>query len=172
MLTLDITPFSSGHHHVTLHPPPDAVDLDPDAFRDLEVEADLHCRPDRILVHLTVEGTATLTCDRTLEPYDQPLEGTYTVLFGPSSLVGSESDRYDEVRPLHRTDQEIDLTDIVRDTLRLAIPQRRIAPGAEEESIPTTFGEPDETEQDEPDIDPRWSELKQLRDDLDDQDAS
>jgi len=174
MLTLDITSFQSGYHHVVLNPDPSDLDLEPDAFSDILVEADLQCHTDRILVDLHAEGTAQLTCDRTLQEYDQPLAGEYTVLFGPPEMAGRESDRYDEVRALDRTAREIDLTDIVRDTLQLAIPQRRIAPGAEEEPITTTFGEPDEKEQTEEDeaIDPRWSALEDLRDDLpDDPDA-
>jgi uncharacterized protein len=172
MLTLDITPFASGFHHVTLDPAPEDVDLDPDRFHSLHVEMDLQCHRDRIVVDLDAEGMAVLTCDRTLQRYDQPLQGSYKVLFGPPSMAGEESETYDEIRALQRTDREIDLTDIVRDTLKLAIPQRRIAPGAAEESIKTTFGEPDEAEQqaEEDAIDPRWSELAALRSELADED--
>jgi uncharacterized protein len=170
MLTLDITPFRSGFYHVTLDPAPDDVDLEPETFHDLHVEADLQCHRDRIVVDLDVEGYAKLTCDRTLQTYDQPLSGGYTVLFGPPSMAGDESEKYDEIRALRRTDREIDLTDIVRDTLRLAIPHRRVAPGAEEESIQTTFGEPDASDSspDEGAVDPRWSALESIRDELPD----
>lgn len=164
MITVDITPFSSGSHHVELDPESGAAGLDPAVFSDLHVEADLQVHRDRILAHLTVEGTAELTCDRTLRRYDQPLEGQYSVLFGPASMVGQEGDAFDEVRALDPTDREIEITDVVRETLLLAIPQRTIAPGAEEEEIDTSFGEPEETDEDEP-IDPRWNKLKQLKED-------
>mgnify|MGYP002760714283 FL=1 len=164
MVTIDITDFQSGVHDVELHPDAEDADLDPSTFRDLHVEAELHCRRDRILAHLNVAATATLTCDRTLNPYDESLEGTYSVLFGPASMVGREGDRFDEVRALDPTDREIDVTDIVRDTLLLAVPQRTIAPGAEDEDLTTTFGEPDDAEAgSQDDIDPRWSKLKELK---------
>jgi uncharacterized protein len=165
MLTIDITPYTSGVHRVELDPAPEAVDLEPDTFKNLHVEATLQAHRDRILVHLRATATAELTCDRTLTTYDQPLEGTYSVLFGPESMVGTESDRYDEVRPLSPTDNEVDVTDVVRDTIQLAIPQRTIAPGAENEALQTTYGAPSGEDDDEKAVDPRWSKLQELRDD-------
>jgi uncharacterized protein len=164
MVTIDITSFQSGVYEVDLNPEAEDADLDPSTFRDVHVAAELHCRRDRILAHLDIQATATLTCDRTLQPYDESLEGSYSVLFGPASMVGREGDRFDEVRPLDPTDREIDVTDIVRDTILLSIPQRTIAPGAEEEDIDMTFGEPDDEETEtEETVDPRWSKLKELK---------
>lgn len=162
MLTVDITPFSSGIHHLELTPSADDVGLDPTTFDDIHVDAVLQCHRDRILVKMQVTATAELTCDRTLQPYEQPLDGHYSLLFGPPSMVGQEGEEFEEVRPLDPADREIDITDVVRDTLLLAIPQRQIAPGAEEESITQEFGAADSSEE-EP-IDPRWSELKKLKD--------
>lgn len=163
MLTIDITSLPEGSHQFELTPSARAVNLDPSTFSGIEVDAVLQHHRDRILVKLQARATATLTCDRTLRKYEQTVEGDYNVLFGPPSMVGREGEEFDEVRPLHATDQEIDLTDVVRDTLLLAIPQRQIAPGAEEESIARTFGEPQDDAEDGP-TDPRWSELEKLKD--------
>lgn len=165
MLQIDITPFKAGEvHEIELAPPAETLDLDePDRFSDIEVEARLDVHRDRILVTLQVKGEATLTCDRTLREYQQSLGGTYRVLFGPEHMAGQEGDAFEEVRPLDPSDREIDLTELVRDTLLLAIPQRRIAPGAEEEDIQTEFGVPEEAPE-EP-VDPRWEKLRELRDD-------
>lgn len=164
MVTIDITSFQSGVYEVELDPKAEDADLDPSTFRDVHVAAELHCRRDRILAHLDIGATATLTCDRTLQPYDEFLEGSYSVLFGPAAMVGREGDRFDEVRALDPTDREIEVTDIIRDTILLSIPQRTIAPGAEEEDIDMTFGEPDDEEAETEDaVDPRWSKLKDLK---------
>lgn len=163
MLTVDISSLSEGIHHLEFTPSAADVDLDPSTFEDVCVEAELQYHLDRILVKLTATATAELTCDRTLQPYDQPVKGGYSLLFGPPSMVGQEGDEFEEVRPLTPSDQEIDLTDVVRDTVLLALPQRRVAPGAEEEDIDREFGAPDEEEEAD-DIDPRWSELRKLRD--------
>lgn len=163
MLTVDISSLSEGIHHLEFTPSATDVDLDPTTFGDIHVETELQYHMDRILVKLTVDATAELTCDRTLRPYYQPVEGQYSLLFGPPSMVGKEGDEFEEVRPLTPSDQEIDLTDVVRDTVLLALPQRRVAPGAEDMEIDREFGAPeDEEETDE--IDPRWDELRKLRD--------
>lgn len=165
MLRIDITTCKSGVHHVERSPSADDLGLDPDTFEDIHVEARLDCHRDRILVSVAVRGVATLTCDRTLRPYQQPLEGQYRVLFGPEEMVGAESENFDEVRPLHPSDREIDVTDLVRDTLLLAVPHRKVAPGAEEEEIQVEFGSADPAEGEAQDIDPRWEALRKLRDD-------
>lgn len=165
MVTVNIGSLSSGTHRVTLRPSAEEADLDPTTFEDLEVDAELQCHRDRVLVNLEARATAKLTCDRTLRAYEQPVEGDYSVLFGPASMVGREGEEFEEVRPLDPTDQEIDLTEVIRDTLLLALPQRRVAPGAEEESIDQEFGASEEEEEEERPVDPRWSELRKLRDD-------
>lgn len=161
MLTVDVSSLSPGIHHREFTPSATEVELDPTTFEDIEVAVELQYHRDRILVKLETSATAELTCDRTLKPYEQPVEGQYGLLFGPPEMVGQEGEEFEEVRPLTPSDQEIDLTDVVRDTLLLSLPQRRVAPGAEEEPIDREFGAP---EDDEP-IDPRWSELEKLKDD-------
>ena len=165
MLTVDITELSDGIHQLEMDPTADQAGLDPTTFEDVHVDAELQCHRDRILVKLHATATAQLTCDRTLKDYDEPVEGQYNLLFGPPSMVGQDGEEFEEVRPLQPSDNEIDLTDVVRDTLLLALPQRQIAPGAEDEPIAQEFGAPDEAEaDDEEDIDPRWDELRKLRD--------
>lgn len=163
MLTVDISSLPTGIHHLEFAPSATEVDLDPTTFEDIRVDVELQYHRDRILVKLDARARAELTCDRTLQAYEQPVEGHYNLLFGPPAMVGQEGEEFEEVRPLHPSDQEIDLTDVVRDTLLLALPQRRVAPGAEEESIAREFGAPEDDEE-EP-VDPRWSELRKLRDD-------
>ena len=165
MLTIDITSLSTGIHHFEFAPSASQADLDPTTFSDVQVDAELQYHRDRILVKMHATATAELTCDRTLQPYDEALEGQYNVLFGPPSMVGQEGEEFEEVRPLDASDREIDLTDMVRDTLLLAIPQRRIAPGAEDEPIEREFGATDDAgEDDSTPVDPRWSALEELKD--------
>ncbi|PSQ96679.1 MAG: hypothetical protein BRD55_05205 [Bacteroidetes bacterium SW_9_63_38] len=164
MLTVDITELSDGIHQLEMDPTVDEAELDPTTFEDLHVDAELQVHRDRILVKLHATATVHLTCDRTLREYDQPVEGQYNLLFGPPSMVGQEGEEFEEVRPFRPSDKEIDLTDVVRDTLLLALPQRQIAPGAEDEPIAREFGAPDDEDAAEDDIDPRWEELRKLRD--------
>lgn len=163
MLGIDVTPLKPGLHEVTLTPPPEALSLDPDTFRDVVVEAQLDHEQERTLVTFTAQAVASLVCDRTAVRFDQPVEGSYTILFVlPEHLDQFGDGTDDDVRPLPQPGAELDLTDAVRDTLLLALPTRRIAPGAEDEELPVTFGA--ELDEEGNTIDPRWEALKKLRD--------
>lgn len=159
MFTIEIGALEPGVHSLKFEPGAASLELDPDRFKGVEVEARLDVTERRILVSLSARATATLECDRTLRKFDQVLEGSYHMLYGPPGFIDADEDAYDEVRELEPTDQEIDLTSVVRDTILLAIPARCIAPGAEEEDIPTKFGAPEEEES----IDPRWAALRELK---------
>ncbi|MFB6273570.1 MAG: DUF177 domain-containing protein [Salinibacter sp.] len=163
MLTIDIASLSTGIHNLEFSPSAEQVNLDPSTFDDIDLDVALQYHRDRILVKLDAAATATLTCDRTLQAYDEEIKGSYNVLFGPPSMVGQEGDEFEEVRPLEPSDQEIDLTDVVRDTVLLAIPQRKIAPGAEDEPLQREFGATEEEPNENEPVDPRWSDLKDLK---------
>ncbi len=165
MLRIDITSFEAGEaYELNLTPTPEAADLDPETFDDIRAAVRLDVHRDRILVTLTARAQATLTCDRTLRSFAQPVQGSYCVLYGPPHMVGQDGDAFEEVRPLDASAREIDISDVVRDTLLLALPQRKIAPGAEDEDLQMTFAPSEADEPDEASIDPRWEKLRELRD--------
>lgn len=159
MISIDIKSLKPGIYTYDWDPTADSLDLDPEVFDELHVAVQLDFHPSRILAHLETTAEARLICDRTLVQFSQQVEGAHTILFSAEGLVeaGDESD--DDVRELKSSDEEIDLTDLVRDTFVLSIPVRKIAPGAEEEEIPLAFGTPDAGEGA---IDPRWEALRKL----------
>ena len=161
MLRIDLAPLDEGVHTVALTPEAEAVGLDPDQFADLRVVATLDLFNDRVLVTLQASASATLECDRTLAQFEQPVEGVYRILFVPPSFARRDDDTYEEVRVLDDADRTLDLTDAVRDTVLLAVPARKVAPGAEDVEIPTRFGAP--AAGDEAAIDPRWEALRALQ---------
>lgn len=163
MLTIDIAALEEGVHEVELTPAPDELELDPERFSDVHVRARLDLHNRRLLVMLDAEANASLVCDRTLEPFDETINGSYSLLFVPPEFArkARDEDDFEEVRQLDSSDREVDVTDAVRDTLLLAIPQRCVAPHARDIEIETTFGKPEDAP-----VDPRWEALSDL--DLDD----
>lgn len=156
MLTIHITSLDAGIHELELEGGADDVGLDEEVFGDVLIDVRLDRGEDRIFVSFTATSTARLECDRTLQPFVQPLEGSFDLVFLPEDEAGGAS--YDEnVRVLKPEDEEIDIADAVRDTLLLAVPQRKVAPGADEVEIPTEFADQDDS------IDPRWEALRKLR---------
>lgn len=169
MLSLDLTPFEPGLHEITLTPTPEDLDLDPEAFADIVVDVRLDYQEDHALVLLTVRATATLECDRTLEMFRQQVSGRHDVLFlAPHEMErrrgpdGEIAEGEDDVYELPEPGVPLDLTTPVRDTILLALPIRRIAPGAEDREIPLVFGALSD-EEGEP-LDARWEALRRLKD--------
>ena len=154
MLRIDLRSLEPGHHEMTLESAPEEVGLDGDVFSNILVEVRLDYDGKKAFVRIRTSAMATLVCDRTLVNFDQSITSEHSVLFTPEE----GSDENLEMRPISGTDEELDITDIVRDTILLSVPVRKIAPGAEEEEIPVAFGEPAEA-----DIDPRWEALRALK---------
>lgn len=159
MLRIKINTLSQGVHDFELEPSAEDLDLDPGCFSDIHVDARLDVYAERILAHLDMRADAALECDRTLRPFTQPVTGTYSVLFARPELVESGETDFADIRALLPADTEIDVTEAVRDTLMLALPVRRIAPGAEDMEIQTHFGAPASEDV----IDPRWEALRKLQ---------
>ena len=155
MLRVPIAHLPDGLHEEALRPDAADLDLDPDVFSGVEVDARLDVAERRVLVAYTVRATARLECDRTLAMYDEPIEGAHAVLFD-ADADGED----DDVRPLAADAVALDVTEPVRDTLLLALPLRRVSPAARDAEIPTAFGGPSEGEP----ADDRWAALRALRD--------
>ena len=147
MFAIGIEALAPGVHERTFKPEVEALELDPSVFRDVEVTARLDVAEGRILVSLTVRAHATLECDRTLRSFDQPIEGAYRILFSCAGFASDRKGSCNEVRIMDPSDRVLDLTDVTRDTLLLAVPARRVAPGAEDIDIPIRFGVPQGTQE-------------------------
>ncbi|GAB5536955.1 MAG: DUF177 domain-containing protein [Rubricoccaceae bacterium] len=167
MFRVPIDPLSDGVHSETLQPSAEDLGLDPEIFSGIEVDLRLNLNGRRILAMFDTRATARLECDRTLEMYGQPIEGSHAVLFVPPEAadeVGDDDD--DDVRVLADADTDIDLTEPIRDTLKLAVPLRHVSPAGEALDIQTTFGEADD------DSESPWAALQALRPDAESDSSS
>ena len=159
MLKIDIRSLKTGPHELEFDVDPVDLGLEEQSFRDIHVSARLDIDERHIFVRFRVTAVASLLCDRTLVDFDQPVRGSYQANFVQPGDIEPENED-DSLFPLTAGQEDIDLTDIVRDTLMLSVPIRKIAPGAEDKDIPTSFGEATES-----DFDPRWGPLAKLRPD-------
>ena len=116
MFRVYIASLPVGLHQEVLHPSAEDLDLDPDVFSDVEVALALDVAERRVVATYTARATARLECDRTLAMYDQPVAGDHAVLF----TADAPPEDGDDVFVL--TDDAVDLTEPVRDTLLLALP--------------------------------------------------
>ncbi len=156
MVRIDIASLKGGVNRLEFEPLAEELELDPNLFSDVRVRAEVDVRSDQILVRFEAAALAHLICDRTLKPFTQDVSGSYAVLFSSRERMTMEG--VDDVRSFSASDRTIDVSEPVRDTLILALPTKRVAPGADHVEIPNRFGEADEEE-----IDPRWEALRGLR---------
>ncbi len=133
--------------------------LDPGQFADLQVEIRAEPAGGNVEVQVRAQAMASLICDRTLEEFRWPVDGSCSVLFMASSASanGVVDDSHDEVHYFGVHDKTIDVTAIVRDTILLAIPVRKVSPAAASLDIQTVFGGP------ESGVDARWETLLSIR---------
>ena len=132
-------------------------------FKEGYLELDIERLHDSVKVDFFVEGTACLTCDRSLEVFDYPISRSYTVLFRVEHNE-DEEDEFTAARKLDLNKNKIDLSDMVRETILLDSPIKKLHPRFLDEDGNATkfeidFGGDDLPEGD----DSRWEALKKIQ---------
>lgn len=124
-----------------------------------------------IQMNFHIEGTIELTCDRSLELFDQPVSFDSRMIF----KYGDEAKELSEdVMVINKDCQTINLADLLNEFIGLEIPMKKLHPKFQEEEeenddefIMVYSSEQDEIEsdeqQEEQDVDPRWAALKKLK---------
>lgn len=125
-------------------------------------------------LYFLITGTIKLICDRTLEPFDYPINIKQKLIlkFGDQDEVLT-----DEIEMIKRDAQQINIAHYIYEFIGLAIPMKKLHPklakGHYEEneegilvySSGTSSGDDDSGMPDSADsIDPRWQILKNIRD--------
>ena len=112
-----------------------------------------------------VSGTAKLICDRSLEPFDYPLETAHKIVFKYGT---EEMEVTDEIVTIPHDKVSLDVGQYLYEFIALALPLKRIHPKYQQED-----DENDEVEgkviyttstesENESEADPRWEILKNL----------
>ena len=115
-----------------------------------------------------IKGAARLICDRSLEPFDFPIENTNKIVF----KYGEEFQEItDEIVVIPRDTATLELGQYMYEFIALEIPLKKLHPKFKDEAneddvsegkIVYSSGTTDEKKDDE-DIDPRWNILKKLK---------
>lgn len=116
----------------------------------------------------SISGTARLICDRSLEPFDFPIETVNKMVFkyGPE-----EAEVTDEIMTIPQDKATLNIGQFLYEYIALALPMKRIHPKFQEQEE----DDDDETEgkiiytsqtkeaENGSSIDPRWEALKKLK---------
>jgi uncharacterized protein len=113
-----------------------------------------------------IKGTARLLCDRSLEPFDQPVSLVKKVVFKYGETASEESD---EIIIIPRDQTSLELGQLMYEFICLEIPIKRLHPRFAEESDDdetegsVVYRSDAEDESESESIDPRWSQLLKLK---------
>jgi uncharacterized protein len=123
-----------------------------------------------INMNIKVKGSVELTCDRSLEPFDFPLDTDNKILF---KFGDRDEEVSDEIIIIDRNTQRLNVAQHIYDFISLAIPMKKIHPRFQEEEededdetevkLIYTSGTEEEINEEEEDVDPRWKILKNLK---------
>jgi uncharacterized metal-binding protein YceD (DUF177 family) len=115
-----------------------------------------------------IQGKVELTCDRSLEPFDFPIETTRKMLF---KYGEKDEEITDEIMTISRETVSIELGQFIYEFITLAIPLKKLHPRFQDEVdeedsegkiVYSSSDKPTETKNGE-EIDPRWNMLKKLK---------
>jgi uncharacterized metal-binding protein YceD (DUF177 family) len=137
----------------------------------LKADVELEKTESLLTFHFDIKGHVRLTCDRSLEEFDQPvdLQATFRIKYGEEN---AELD--DDLWQITPNTQTIDISQHLFDYIGLSLPMKKLHPRFVEEDeeedddqdiliyTSRTDSATGEDEDDEDDTDPRWDALRNL----------
>lgn len=132
------------------------------------VDVELNKHETFIEADFKIKGTATLICDRSLEPFDYPIKSKHKLLF---KFGEADQEISDEIIMINRETATLELGQYIYEFIALAVPMKKLHPRFEAEEneqeneagkIVYTSESKEEPKEDEP-TDPRWNILKKLK---------
>ncbi len=157
-------PEGESRHDKILEP--EDLDLTPYEFTGGVISIRFNRQRRFIEVNYDLEGGVQLTCDRSLETFDHPIDTSYNVIF-KTDVEKETEDENGAVRKFNFSGNTFSIEKEVRDSVLLRIPIKKIHPkfkdeeGIVKEFEEKSFNEPPEEEEDP--IDPRWEKLKKIK---------
>lgn len=117
-----------------------------------------------------IKGAVKLVCDRSLDPFDQPLRTEKKLVF---KYGDADQELSDEIIMIHRDSDSLELGQYMFEFIALEVPMKKLHPRFREEEseddesegkiIYSSKPSPDEDDRGSDDIDPRWEILKKLK---------
>jgi uncharacterized protein len=119
-----------------------------------------------------LKGVATLVCDRSLEPFEYPIESRREIVF---KFGDKDEEMSDEIIMIHRDTATLELGHYLYEFIALAVPMKKLHPKFQNETwdeeeenaagklVYTSETKSDDGTDDDDATDPRWDILKKLK---------
>lgn len=140
----------------------------------LDVTVDLEKTPLHIRMTFSIKGNVELICDRSLDPFEFPIDSVNALIFQFSEEEGEITD---EIIAIKREAIKINIAQYIYEFINLEVPIKKLHPRFQDDEINNDdetetlliYSTEDENEEksDSPTedlIDPRWLALKSLKD--------
>lgn len=117
----------------------------------------------------SISGSVKLTCDRSLETFDHPIETDKKLVF---KYGDSNQELSDEIVMIHRDSDSLELGQYIFEFIALEVPMKKLHPRFRDEDsddesegkiIYSSKSAPDDENTGGDEIDPRWEILKKLK---------
>lgn len=123
----------------------------------LDVKLDLIKESSLLDLHFHIKGNVTLSCDRCLGVFDNPVDGDFRLVIKFGDIFAEESD---EVVVLPLTESNIDVKQYLFEYINLLLPIKRVHQN-ENDCDPNMIEKLQNHE--ELETDPRWDALKNIK---------
>jgi len=115
-----------------------------------------------ITLEFNILGSIELTCDRSLELFDYPIDVTKSIVY---KYGDEEKELSEDVFVILKTTQEIRIDAFLYELINLEVPMKKLHPRFledENEEDEMIFTSESDEEKEEDSVDPRWEALKKL----------
>ncbi|GHE60298.1 YceD family protein [Roseivirga thermotolerans] len=120
-----------------------------------------------IQVNYKIDGTVVLSCDRSLDLFDFPVNTEHNIIY---KYGDEEKELSEDVFVIDKNTQVLNVANILFEFIGLQIPMKKLHPRYEDEEMDTEEGQmvyssalEKDIEQEEDTTDPRWAALKNLK---------
>lgn len=137
---------------------------------DFRADVDVNKHETFLEVDFKIKGTATLLCDRSLEPFEFPIKSSHKIVF---KYGDRDEEITDEITMINRDTATLELGQYLYEFIALDVPMRKLHPRfkdeeeaedeASEGKIVYSSGDSTEDDSEDENIDPRWNILKKLK---------
>lgn len=110
-----------------------------------------------------IKGKVNLVCDRSLEPFEHPVNSSHRIVF---KFGDHDEEITDEIVMIHRDTATLEIGQYLYEFILLAVPLKKLHPRFQDEEAENTEGGIIYTSGDDstaPEGDPRWEILKKLK---------
>lgn len=163
MISFRLNELPAGVSEETLSVDASDLDLEDTEITRVNIVLRFNKQEENIRIGCRISAHARLTCDRSLEVYEDKLESRYEVVY-QSKVTEEREDLSAILKVLEPSKNVMDITREIRDSVLLSIPVKKLHPRFYSDGAITDFfvryGSDDENKQDN---DPRWDALKRIK---------